>query len=120
MENNTKENNTKVIENKEIIIKKDNESKNIENKNINKTSYIKYKKIITIIICILIVILFIILFYYKIDTSNILKFSVTSNTIDTLKNKDAEKLSIENDWNLETEIQKIIQKQNIYIQEKKI
>jgi len=119
-ENISKENNNKEIENKEIIIKKTNGNKNIENNNVNKTWYIKYKNIITIIICILIVILFMMLFYYKLDITNILKFSVNTNTIDTLKNKDIEKLSIENGWNLETEIQKIIQKQNIYIQEKKI
>ena len=30
------------------------------------------------------------------------------------KNKDAEKITIKNDWDLETEIQKLLQKQNIF------
>lgn len=112
----------KEIENKntDIIIKKNIETKINENNNDNIKWYIKYKKIITIIVCILIVILFIIIIYYKNDSFNLFNFSVTANSIDTLKNKDAEKLSIENDWDLETEIQKLIKKQNIYIQEKKI
>jgi hypothetical protein len=48
------------------------------------------------------------------------QFSFVNNSISTLENKDAEKITIKNEWDLETEIQKLLQKQNIYIQEKKI
>lgn len=120
------EKNTDNIENKENINDKQviiQNTKNIKkdlNEN-NQNWYNKYNKYkIIIIIASLVVILFILFFYYKINICNLFQFSIINNSLDTLENKDAEKITIKNDWNLETEIQKLLQKQNIYIQEKKI
>jgi len=114
--------NKEILEDKKIILKNTNNIKNNLNKNnLNENNlnlYNKYKKII--IICGIVILLFILIFYYKINIYNLFQFSFVNNSIDTLENKDAEKITIKNEWDLETEIQKLLQKQNIYIQEKKI
>jgi len=115
----TKQNieNKEILEDKKIILKNTNNIKNNLTEN-NLNLYNKYKKII--IICGIVILLIILIFYYKINIYNLFQFSFVNNSISTLENKDAEKITIKNDWDLETEIQKLLQKQNIYIQEKKI
>jgi hypothetical protein len=87
-----------------------------DNLNIQYNKYKKYVIIISIIILIYL------LFRYNIITLSFTNLSVYQNKNDnTNNNTDSNKLITNvNDWSLENEIEKIIKKQNIYIQEKKL
>lgn len=108
----------------EVTTSTDN-TKNTINSSKNKifeaiyTNYIKYKRWIFFTCFVLIIFL---LYKYNFLNYSFTVYSNNNNIKDTLYNKnDSNKLICNGDsWNLENEIENIIKRQNIYIQEKKL